>query len=159
MVHIVVSNSCSFESSICCHDLLVLCPTEQTAVSSASRAEELPSFKQLVHPQLKWHNLQTYLTVYEAVLLRVMLSECGTLLRRALSLKLPTIECAYSDASDAAWDEWYGFAKQFAQGSLPGGAEAIAAMTADFLKTLLLAWPGAPDRYFTGSVSDDYTIE
>ncbi len=35
----------------------------------------------------------------------------------------------------------------------------MAATTSAFLKTMLLAWPGAPDRYFTGSVSDDYTIE
>ena len=90
-----------------------------------------------------------------------MLSECGSfdikLLVLGVSLKHPG--CVRRDAADASWDIWYDQAKQFAQGSLPGGGDAMAEASSELLKTLLLAWPGAPDRYFTGSVSDDYTIE
>jgi len=78
---------------------------------------------------------------------------------RAVSQNCPTLYHERRDAADAAWDEWYALAKSFALGELSSGPATMADASAAFLKTLLLAWQGAPDRYFTGSVSDDYTIE
>jgi hypothetical protein len=63
------------------------------------------------------------------------------------------------DAAESAWDVWYAEAKSFAKGELLSPGDSLAATTVSFVETLLLAWHGAPDRYFTGSVSDDYTIE
>ena len=65
----------------------------------------------------------------------------------------------HRDAADAAWDIWYGQARSFAKGELAGGPVAMASASSEFVNTVLLAFPGAPKGYFTGSASDDYTIE